>query len=200
MRTASERSWGSESVRLLSNKKLVIAFAIIFAMLLWGRCLVYWDYPYSGRVIDKETGKPIAGAAVVAEYVATVPSPAGPGTNDITLKEAVTDGEGEFHIPFMMTLNLDIAWLSRHPNIYVQGPGFERICAYEDDRVERGPGGELVFRLQRLRSKEELRDNVSKGLPWRCSPQTCSKLLELADEDAVAVGLEPLYPKKSGNP
>jgi len=61
---------------------------------------------FKGRILDAETKEPIEGAVVVAVYH-TEPIIGGPGgkwTSDISVREALTDGKGEFCIPSYYTI------------------------------------------------------------------------------------------------
>jgi hypothetical protein len=78
-------------------KRLLILISII--VLLQG--CAYWvryDGPYKGRVVDKETGKPIEGAVVLGVWKTVMHTPAGGVSHYNDAKETVTDEKGEFKI------------------------------------------------------------------------------------------------------
>src|SRR3989304_3297455 len=60
-----------------------------------------WSYiaePIEGRVVDKETGQPIEGAVVVAQWILAKPLE-GHSVDHWVVIEAITDTEGRYHIP-----------------------------------------------------------------------------------------------------
>jgi hypothetical protein len=56
-------------------------------------------YTFKGRVIDAETKEPIEGAVVVAQYHKNVFYIFDSDSFIFDVREALTDGKGEFHIP-----------------------------------------------------------------------------------------------------
>jgi len=185
-------------MKFLWKRKLCVMAGILVALALWGRCLILWDYPYAGRVVDKETGEPIEGAVVVAEYWMETPSPAGPGHAKLTWRETVTDWDGRFRIPFLFTTyQSPFFYLVRKPEIYVLALGYGRLCdRYGSDYLfDYDSNGDLVARLIRRRSRQEAWDDVGECYPYNCPIKTCPKLFEIVDTEYVEVGLDPLYYK-----
>lgn len=71
---------------------LAILGAVLFAPILTGK-------PYTGKVIDAQTGQPVTGAAVIGYWSYVIPTPV-QGTNRcLDAREDVTDAKGEFAIP-----------------------------------------------------------------------------------------------------
>ena len=145
--------------------KLIIALVLVVSSLgCCGRYLVYWDRHYSGRVIDKETGEPIEGAVVAADYHIRTLSPAGDVGSEICCKETFTDEQGKFRIPFMAYLKpyAIFSYLASGPAIGVFQPGYEGVYApnIEQDAeycgFHEGAGKELVIKIRRLRTEKEL--------------------------------------------
>jgi hypothetical protein len=58
----------------------------------------YSAKPITARIVDANTGQPIAGANVVAAWILEDPT-SGNSQGDLQLMEDVTDGTGEFHLP-----------------------------------------------------------------------------------------------------
>ena len=58
--------------------------------------LIYPSGPYSGRVVDAETGQPIAGAAVIATWIREVPVAPHMPEQDWDAYETVSNANGEF--------------------------------------------------------------------------------------------------------
>ena len=87
----------------------------------------FWDGPYWGRVVDADTGKPIAGASVAGEWMfdyVIPPFPAG-GEEFADARETVTGKSGYFYVPMART-----AWFWPFSRIvlddlYVYKPGYD---------------------------------------------------------------------------
>jgi hypothetical protein len=101
----------------------------------------YWDGPYWGRVLDADTGKPIPGAIVVAEWEFDYFQFLAGGTTYADARETVTDKNGLFIIPVARAAQL---WpLSRivldEINVYKPGydshpPSISRLWTDEDKK------------------------------------------------------------------
>jgi hypothetical protein len=59
------------------------------------------DGPYSGRIIDAETNKPIEGVVVDATWHRGYPNVAGSSSKYYDTRETLTDKNGDFNIPGM---------------------------------------------------------------------------------------------------
>jgi hypothetical protein len=59
------------------------------------------DGPYSGRIIDAETSKPIEGVVVDATWYRVYPNVAGSSSKYYDTRETLTDKNGDFDIPGM---------------------------------------------------------------------------------------------------
>lgn len=82
------------------KKSIFIAVGIIFVILMISGCAygIRYDGPYSGRIIDAETGQPIEGAVVLGVWYREIVTPGGATHNFYDAKETVTDKNGEFTI------------------------------------------------------------------------------------------------------
>lgn len=90
-----------------------------------GGWLIYHDSPYKGKVVDEETNQPIEGAAVVAVwYIQRYGGGAGPIAKLLDAKEAVTDKNGEFKIPSMISFHWWPFSTLDQPNLTVFKPGY----------------------------------------------------------------------------
>ena len=89
-------------------RKILIA-ALIAGILAWmfPGWLVYYKPAFRGRVLDSETGEPIEGAVVVAQYYShPIFTIHGGGAEIIRVRETLTDKNGEFHIiPYVRLIN-----------------------------------------------------------------------------------------------
>ncbi|MGV8073117.1 MAG: carboxypeptidase-like regulatory domain-containing protein [Syntrophobacteraceae bacterium] len=64
-----------------------------------GLCTITHKFgAYSGKVVEKETGQPIAGAYVLAVYHTERYTPSGPVKQFLEIRDATTDKNGEFKI------------------------------------------------------------------------------------------------------
>lgn len=79
--------------------KLIISIAsIVVIMTLFEACRS-WQPPYKGKVVDAQTGRPIAETLVVANWTSTMIGPGGGTTRCKDAREVLTDENGEFEIP-----------------------------------------------------------------------------------------------------
>ncbi len=84
---------------------------------------------YKGRVVDQETGEPIAGVVVVGSWTYEIPSAGGGTTRCRDAREAVTDDNGEFGIPNISYGEFRIA---------IYKVGYKKVQCYWDDLNEKG--------------------------------------------------------------
>ena len=80
------------------KKSLLIATGILFVILIIFDCAygIRYDGPYSGRVIDADTGQPIEGAVILGVWYREIVTPGGATHNFYDAKEIVTDKKGDF--------------------------------------------------------------------------------------------------------
>jgi hypothetical protein len=75
--------------------------------------LLYHKPEFNGRVIDAETKEPIRGAVVVAAYYKTTMGVPHRYTDIIHFQEALTNKNGEFHIPSYTTIIQPLSWANK---------------------------------------------------------------------------------------
>jgi hypothetical protein len=98
-------------------KQIIQAAAIIFFL---QACA---HGPYKGRVIEEESGRPIAGAVAVGSWMGMHINFADAASYCIDAREAVTDANGEFEIP-------DVSRGDFHISVYKVG--YQRLeCFWE---------------------------------------------------------------------
>ncbi|WP_124329463.1 carboxypeptidase-like regulatory domain-containing protein [Desulfonema ishimotonii] len=98
---------------------VVFVFISLITSLFCGSVLgiFYWDGPYLGRVVDADSGAPVAEASVVAIWsVEYINSPWTGGTSFADAREAVTDENGRFILPIGRTF-----WLWPFSRIMING-------------------------------------------------------------------------------
>jgi hypothetical protein len=85
-------------------KRVFIAVVVNILILLATLTCAYgirYDGPYSGRVIDADTGVPVEGVVVLGVWNTEQITPGGAVHNFHDARETVTDKNGEFEIPGM---------------------------------------------------------------------------------------------------
>ncbi|MBW1728409.1 MAG: carboxypeptidase regulatory-like domain-containing protein [Deltaproteobacteria bacterium] len=116
------------------KKKGALRYAIIacFILSIITSCIngsilgiFFWDGPYWGRVVDADTGKPIAGANVMAKWKIEYSAILILTSYHADAREAVTDEKGRFFVPMARAV-----WLWPLSRIYldelnVYKPGYD---------------------------------------------------------------------------
>jgi len=185
---------------LLKATRVVSVLMILAAVT---GCALLFPYrlgSYKGKVIDKETGKPIEGAVVYAIYISRSASPAGMLSAYIDYQETLTDKNGEFVISEKKAKD------SKHYGLLdgrlrIFKPGYGTL----DNRKTRWTCEEskevgcwirydtyILFELPELKNKEERKLNLRTAEPTSFIPYKKQKLLIKAfDEERVFLNLEP---------
>ncbi len=82
-------------------RRLAIGLVVVVALVNvggWLRGQAQWG-PFSGQLVDEETGAPIAGAHVMVSWDRRLPTPTGDGGRSfLDAVETVTNGEGRFEL------------------------------------------------------------------------------------------------------
>jgi len=135
--------------------------------------ILYIDFPYRGKVIDKETKRPIEGAAVVAIWHTESPA-VHPISSFYEAKETLTDAEGNFTTPWIWggTINpLPRLW---PPLFIIFKPGYE---AYDRKRLASRWFRTIVEQRRLTTKKEKMRNlpNVPSDVPR----EKCPNLIKL---------------------
>jgi hypothetical protein len=81
-------------------KRLIFILINILGILLVSGCAygIRYEGPYSGRIIDADTRKPIEGVVVLGVWYREIVTPGGATHNYYDAKETVTDKNGDFTI------------------------------------------------------------------------------------------------------
>jgi hypothetical protein len=161
------------------DKWVAMAVAII---LLFGVPLRS-DGPYRGRVIDAETGKPLAGVLVLGTWSYMVPSPAGGTSHCLGAKETLTDENGDFEISgrraalFMPLGSMDFAIYKIGYRKLGTGPW----ASFKIDRLlikmVRWEGDRVIVPLKRV-PKDQLRTDIGSPPFINCGPRNGKPLVE----------------------
>ena len=161
--------------------------------------------PYRGRVLDAETGKPLAGVVVVAVWRRDRIMPFHSRSEHYAAREALTNADGEFVID-ANDMERNAPKRTRHPffTIFLPGYGRPRVPADTPPTLTRrfyeGPGD--TIELPRLRTREERREYVTTMGPYSLSEEPFKEIPEfmrLVNRESVAVGLQP-YPSSGRQP
>ncbi len=152
--------------------------------------------PYHGRVVDAETGRPLAGAVVVAVWSRERLLPFHSSTVFHAVREALTGPDG--------TWVLDGRDVEEHapartlpPSFDVYYPGYAAITSGAFTRFGGSEIGDMAaggtVRLPRLRTREDRRLRFplvpDTPRPFRDVPN----LMRLINIERANLGLEPLY-------
>jgi hypothetical protein len=93
-----------QMMRRTSNKKakphkLIISIATIVVIAALSEGCASFRAPYKGKVVHAQTGRPLVGTLVVANWRSTTITVAGGVTHCKDAREVLTDEKGEFEIP-----------------------------------------------------------------------------------------------------
>jgi hypothetical protein len=135
------KSIGENKMRSIMTAILFsfLSISLVFAGIFSSYPSQYSAEPIEGRVIDKDTGKPIEGVIVVAQWVLAKP-PEGHEEDQWQVFEAVTDSEGRYHIPGWGPLpRPSNRWLTDYdPEIVLFMPGYWPYN-FPNNKVRGGP-------------------------------------------------------------
>jgi hypothetical protein len=109
---------GIEHKKIIKNKKK--ALIVLIAIALFSVACIHTDGPYRGKVVELETGKPIEGAVVAAEWRILVFTHTEPFCD---ARETLTDKNGEFVLPNGSCINHPLAEMYK-PRVVVFKPGY----------------------------------------------------------------------------
>jgi hypothetical protein len=150
-------------------------------MLCCSGCVTYFGYdgPYEGRVIDRETLKPIEGAVVHGTWVRSHPGPGGASSSYYDSREMLTDKDGNFSIKgvgLLIISNIEEMEVNVFKAGYTQRhgywSGFKDLDYVKDIEWE---GDKAVFKLRRMTLAE--RKQRSLDFPGGSVPAKNKRLI-----------------------
>jgi len=169
-----------------------VLLGVLLIVVANGRVL-YIDIPYRGKIIDKETKRPIEGAAVVAAWSMESPAP----HPDITYYDAyeiVTDAEGNFTTPWIWGGSINPLPMLRPPNFTIFKPGYEAYSArrFTSQINPASRWWRSVVELRRLTTRKERLRNLSGTDVISFVPkEKYPNLRRLKSVERVNLGLKP---------
>ena len=167
--------------------------------------------PWRGQVVDKDTGKPLEGAVVLARWEKRYTSFVGEmgGNEYYDSEEIVTDAEGRFVIAARQTWTVNPFSEIYGPEFFIFKSGYGRwqfrdfdswglkdaIVSAERTRAEwrRFTAEGAVLELPRLKTSEQRLEFVRSMRPHGVPSDRMIKYLDRINQERVTLGLEP-YP------
>jgi len=155
--------------------------------------------PYRGRVLDAETGKPLAGVVVVAVWRRDRIMPLHSRSEHYAAREVLTNADGEFVID-AEDVERNAPKRTWHPFFTIFLPSYGRYRSPASTRTTvtqrffEGPG--TTVELPRLKDKEERQAHLRSVDPYDLSETPFTEIPEftrLFNQERATMGLGP-YP------
>ncbi len=183
-------------VKLLLRILLAAILALIFA----ASAITHKYGPFSGRVVDVDTGEPIEGAVVLLCFDTKMYTPGGPVSYFADALEVLTDAKGEFFLPahritlFRFPHYWDTRW-----SALVFKPGYGSFPRHKRSyRTNEGPGAIpenqfVTINLPKLQTKEERIRSIDDPDYYLLliPPEKRKELFRLVTIEEIEVGLIP---------
>lgn len=164
--------------------------------------------PWKGQVVDKETGKPLEGAVVLARWEKRYTSFVGEmgGNEYYDSEEVVTDAEGRFVIRARQTWTVNPFSEIYGPEFFIFKSGYGRWQFRDFDKWwnkdpererterERFTGDGALLELPPLRTQQARRE-FSGHMPLGMPAVRMPKYLEELNRNRQSLGLQPVNPK-----
>ncbi|MGV8073119.1 MAG: hypothetical protein AB2L11_00960 [Syntrophobacteraceae bacterium] len=142
--------------------------------------------PYSGKVVETETGEPIEGAYVLVAFYTHMFTLAGPVSEFVDTWDATTDKNGEFKIePYRVWALRFLHGWNDEGSIVIYKPGYAGYSPHSIVAKEY-----VTERLKRLRTVKERWDALGSGMPVGIPDDKERKLRDLLDEERKNLGLD----------
>lgn len=184
-------------------RSIVIAALVgLLASCRFGSAEVYPCTHCRGRVLDAETGKPLAGAVVLMYWMQKRPGIAHPVETFLAAKEVETQADGSFDLDTSELPRPGLGAELGHPGIVIYMPGYADFN--RNQKTPKPPGGivkglargDLVVRLPRLKTREERLEELGL-LPPAISHGEMPRLIHLLNVERRELGLSE-YPEGHG--
>jgi hypothetical protein len=158
---------------------------------------IRYDGPYSGRVIDADTGAPVEGVIVLGVWNTEQTTPGGAVHSFHDARETVTDKNGEFEIPGMGFMILENV---TPMDVLIFRAGYEHIgmgswTSLKEDLILRKKikweGTKAIIPLKKLTMEERKKRHIDKET---FSDKKQRLLIKEINREYKDIGI-PLYPE-----
>jgi len=178
------------------NKLMIILIGIL-VFLPGCTYAVRYDGPYTGKIIDADTGQPIEGVVILGTWYTAQFSPAGATHNFYDAEEAVTDKNGEFSIsgkgvrilsnlePMNILIfkvgyeYLDVPWVSLKKDILLK------------DKIK-WEGDKAIIPLKKLTMEDRKKQGSPPAPPSEAPKGKIKLMVEEINKDRAERGLGPI--------
>lgn len=147
--------------------------------------------PYRGKVVDAETGEPVAGAVVIAVWDREWTGAGGRVPEFYDAREVLTDEAGDFVLD-ANDIETAAPYNTRWPDFRIYKPGYAFYPRYPspETNLHKAFRHEVsVVRLRRARTVEERERNLS--VLTHAPPEKQPNLLKAISVERVGLGLSP---------
>lgn len=178
-----------------NHKKLLIFLLLIFLF----TSITNKYGPYSGKVVDAETGAPIAGAVVfMTFYTAGPPHPGGSTSHYAGAAEAVTDDNGEFKLSYRAFVFHPLCfWDTPWQQVFKPGYGVwpDHIKSRIMPEKRKGSGiperQYVTIKLPKLQTREEQRRSLLR-VSLRGPYSNRISLTKSVNQGRIYLGIPPI--------
>jgi hypothetical protein len=108
-------------IKRISPLQIAVLVIIVIGV---GFCCFFFIGPYTGKVVDSDTGEAIEDASVLFYWTKCTPTPAGNISDLIALRLVYTDKKGNYRIPFVIALR-GIFGFFESTQVVVYEPGYQ---------------------------------------------------------------------------
>lgn len=186
------------------NKKiLLVSIAVILFIIFWP-----WAFlaPYKGKVIDADTKEPIEDAAVLVVYYNFYPTGAGSISSAGDAQETLTDGNGEFKMPWKVILYGD-AKFCPDGEVIIFKPGYgvlpshKRSTAVGENKSWPPAFKYVVYEIPKLKTREERIKNVlNVQIEYELQFFKQKIIINKVNEEFKNLDMITMYAEKGGKP
>ena len=157
---------------------------------------IRYDGPYSGRVIDADTGAPVEGVVVLGVWNTEQITPGGAVHNFHDARETVTDKNGDFEIPGM---GLKILGNVTPMDVLIFKAGYEHIGmssweSLKSDLILRKKikweGTKAIIPLKKLTIEERRKKRDPDYPPTEAPKEKIKLMLKEINKDRIERGLD----------
>ncbi len=156
--------------------------------------------PYTGKVVDAETGNPIEGAAVHLSFYIGVIGIVDGHSEYAGAVECLTDKNGEFKLSRRVLRKQFFSFWDENPEVIIFKPGYGVYPNHQGSSIDPKPEHKwsridenryCVVRLPKLKSLKERKRNLL-NLDYGIRPQQDTIIIKrLESEERVALGFSP---------